>query len=61
MAAVERGVEARHLRQAGPPHDCSADGGDVVGLVQRRERDEGLSRASMLASTRTGWLNSVPP
>ena len=40
LAAVEARVEARHLRHARQPLGRGLDRGDVVGLVQRRERDE---------------------
>jgi len=39
---VEGGVEAGHLREVGIAGAQGADGGQGVGLVQRRERDERL-------------------
>ena len=38
MAPVERGVEARHLRQVGKAFADRADRRQIVGLVQRRKR-----------------------
>ena len=40
--AVEGGVEAGHLRERRVELPHEADGAEVVRLVQRRERDEGL-------------------
>ena len=40
MAAVERRVEAGDLRRSGKGRDRRLDAGEVVRLVQRRERDE---------------------
>ena len=39
---MERGVEARHLRQIGPACQQHPDRRQVVGLVQRRQRNESL-------------------
>ena len=39
-ALMERGVEAGHLRQLGPPFGDDADGQQVVRLVQRRQRHQ---------------------
>ena len=41
LAAVEAGVEARHLRHVGQPLAHRFDGGEVVGLMERRQRDQG--------------------
>ena len=42
MTAVERGVEAGHLRQVGLDRGDRADAGEIVRLMQRRERTERL-------------------
>ncbi|MCY1520626.1 hypothetical protein D9M68_554080 [compost metagenome] len=42
VAAVECGVEARHLRDPGPAFADDADRSQVVRLVQRRQRREGI-------------------
>ena len=40
VGAVERGIEARDLGQLGPEPGDRADAGEIVRLVQRRERHE---------------------
>ncbi|MOA37871.1 hypothetical protein D3C78_1595000 [compost metagenome] len=40
MTAVKRRVEARHLRYPGAAFTNHADGRQVVGLMQRRQRRE---------------------
>ena len=40
LAAVEARVEAGHLRYAGKPVEDRLDGGQVVRLVERGQRDE---------------------
>ena len=42
MAAVERGIEAGDLRQVGLDRGDRADAGEIVRLMQRRERAERL-------------------
>ncbi|MNV67260.1 hypothetical protein D3C71_1600530 [compost metagenome] len=42
MAAVKRGVEAGDLGNPWPAFADDADGGQVVGLVQRRQRGKGV-------------------
>ena len=42
MAAVERGIEAGHLRQVGLDRGDRADAGEIVRLMQRRQRAERL-------------------
>ena len=49
IGRVERGVEARDLGQLGPPLEQERDRGEVVGLVQRRERDELLQQGDHVA------------
>ena len=62
IGAMKRRIEAgdlRHLR--GALHHCT-DRGEVVRLVQRRERDEaGRAPQATASSTRTGCVYCIPP
>jgi hypothetical protein len=42
MAAVKRGIEARHLREIGLSRGDRADASEIVRLMQRRQRTERL-------------------
>ena len=44
IGGVERGIEARYLRQVRPALEQGADRRQVVRLMQRRERNEFLER-----------------
>ena len=48
LGGVERGVEARHLRQIGIARGQGADRHQVDGLVQRRQRHQALERREHL-------------
>ena len=55
VAAVKRRVEARDLRQLGDTGEDSADGCEIVRLVQWRQRDQAFEVGdSTSASIRTG-------
>ena len=55
MAAVERGIEAGDLRQVGLDCGDGADAGEIVRLMQRRQRDRALPAwRAHAGSTRTG-------
>ncbi len=54
VAAVEGGVEAGDLRQFGEARADRADRRQIVGLMQRRERNVALEMREHLSSIRTG-------
>ena len=61
MSAVEGGIEAGDLWQVGLGGGDRTDAGEVVRLVQGRQRAEPVELASTSSSIRTGAANSVPP
>jgi hypothetical protein len=61
VAAVEGGVETGHLHGVGEGRDGGATPGEVVGLVQRRERGERVETRDQVGVMRAGASRSGPP
>ena len=62
MAAMKRRIEAGNLRQLGSAREKRADRREIVGLMQRRERNVAFkSRNNIRSRCSTGLLYSGPP
>jgi hypothetical protein len=58
---MKRGIETGDLKQMGRHAGDLADGGQIVGLMQRRERREYSSLSTRAASILCGAWNTPPP